>query len=77
MLAGDATISGSGINIGDPTRDTVDFAQELQNNSIAQDNKHNLGSASKKLKQANLNKAIFDGIEITNNVIRATDSNSS
>ena len=77
-VTGDATISGSGINIGDQPGDTVDFAQEFQNDLIpVQDRKHNLGSASKNWRQANLNKAIFDGIEITNNVIRATDSNSS
>jgi len=77
-VTGNATISGSGINIGDQPGDTVDFAQEFQNDLIpVQDRKHNLGSASKNWKQANLNKAIFDGIEITNNVIRATDSNSS
>jgi len=77
-VTGDATISGSGINIGDQPGDTVDFAQEFQNDLIpVVDRKHNLGSASKNWRQANLNRAIFDGIEITNNVIRATDSNSS
>ena len=77
-VTGNTTIGGSGINIGDAPGDTVDFAQEFQNDLIpAKDRKHNLGSASKNWKQANLNRAIFDGIEITNNVIRANDSNSS
>lgn len=77
-VTGDATISGSGINIGDQPGDTVDFAQEFQNDLIpVQDRKHNLGSASKNWRQANLSKAVFDGIEITNNMIRAIDSNSS
>ena len=77
-VTGNTTIAGSGINLGDQPGDTIDFAQEFQNDLIpAEDREHNLGSASKNWRQANLNRAIFDGIEITNNVIRATDSNSS
>ena len=76
-VTGNTTIAGSGINLGDQPGDTIDFAQEFQNDLIpVEDREHNLGSASKNWRQANLNKAIFDGIEITNNVIRATDSNS-
>ncbi len=77
-VTGNATIAGSGINLGDAPGDTVNFAMDFTDNLLPSNNtQSNLGNATKQWRTVHLDKAQIDGIEMKDSTITATDTNSS
>lgn len=76
-VTGNATIGGSGINFGNEAGDTVDFAMEFQQDLLpSQDTVGNIGSQTKNWKTTNSTRVTLDNIDIHNNTIQTTDTNS-
>ena len=76
-ITGNVTIGGSAINFGNEAGDTVDFAMDFEQNLLPSlDTQSNIGSNTKRWKQLNSGRFTNNSIEIQNNVIQATDTNS-
>lgn len=76
-VTGNATIGGSGINIGNDPGDTVDFAMEFEQDLLpSTDTSSNIGSNLKRWKKVDVARFKTDSIEIHNNIVQATDTNS-
>jgi hypothetical protein len=76
-VSGNATIGGSGINFGNEAGDTVDFAMDFQQDLLPTNNtQSNIGSQTKNWKTTNSARITLDNIDIHNNTIQTTDTNS-
>jgi len=76
-ITGNVTIGGSAINFGNEAGDTVDFAMDFEQDLLpSQDTQSNIGSNTKRWKQLNSARFTNNSIEIHNNIIQATDTNS-
>ena len=76
-VTGNATIGGSGINFGNEAGDTVDFAMEFEQDLLPTNNtQSNIGSQTKNWKATNSSRITLDNIDIHNNIIQTTDTNS-
>jgi hypothetical protein len=76
-VTGNATIGGSGINLGNDAGDVVNFAMDFQQDLLpSNDTQSNIGSVLKNWKKVDLTRGLIDGVEIHNNIIQASDSNS-
>ena len=76
-VTGNATIGGSGINFGNEAGDTVDFAMEFEQDLLPTNNtQSNIGSQTKNWKSTNSSRIALDNIDIHNNIIQTTDTNS-
>lgn len=76
-VSGNATIGGSGINLGNEAGDTVDFAMDFEQDLLPTNNtQSNIGSPTKNWKTTNSARITLDNIDIHNNTIQTTDTNS-
>ena len=76
-ITGNATIGGSGLNFGNDAGDTVNFAMDFEQDLLpSQDTQSNIGSATKNWKETNSSRITLDNIDIHNNTIQTTDTNS-
>jgi hypothetical protein len=76
-VSGNATIGGSGINFGNEAGDTVDFAMDFEQDLLPTNNtQSNIGSPTKNWKTTNSARITLDNIDIHNNTIQTTDTNS-
>ena len=75
-VTGNATIGGSGINFGNEIGDTVNFAMDFEQDLLpSQDTQGNIGSTTKNWRTTNSSRITLDNIDIHNNTIQATDTN--
>ena len=76
-ITGNVTIGGSAINFGNEAGDTVDFAMDFEQDLLpSQDTQSNIGSDAKRWRQINSARFTDTSIEIHNNIIQVTDTNS-
>ena len=76
-ISGNATIGGSGLNFGNDAGDTVNFAMDFEQDLLpSQDTQSNIGSVTKNWKTTNSARITLDNIDIHNNTIQTTDTNS-
>lgn len=76
-ITGNVTIGGSVINFGNEAGDTVDFAMDFEQDLLpSQDTQSNIGSNTKRWGQLNSTRFTNNSIEIHNNIVQATDTNS-